>query len=116
MGYESHCEHINGMVVFPNHVSISKSDYDALFKLKAHVTCMPSFIWSELLRLRDNEDSLCIHFLKASFKRKQKALEILRDSKHFELEIRDVIIHNKNKIEVKLTHITQDFKSIIPMI
>ncbi len=116
MSYDIKYEHINNMVVFANDVSISKMDYDALSRLKSFATCEPSFIWTELLRLQENQDTLEINFFKATFKRKLKALETLRDSKHFEMETREVLIRNKVKIQLKLTNITSDFKSIIPMI
>ncbi len=115
MSYDVKYEHQNGRIVFSNGVSILQDDYNALSKLKAYATCEPSFIWSELLRLQDNQDTLVIYFFKASFKRKQRSLEVLRDSKHFIMETSEILVNNKTKIQLTLSKITPEFKSIIPM-
>lgn len=116
MSHQAKHEHLDGTVRFNNNVVISQEDFDALFKLKAHVTCMPSFVWSELLRLKENENSLKVYYLKVNFKRKQKALEILRDSGHFNMLVEEVIHNKKKKIKLSLSDISEDFKSIIPLI
>jgi len=116
MTLTTHYERQNGMVVFENGVEISDTDLDALFKLKAQVTCMPSFIWSQLLRLEESDSELIIHFLKTNFRRKAKALEVLRDSEHFRMETEEVRVNGKTKIRLSLSDITPEFKSIIPLV
>ena len=104
-------------VVFRNNVTISRQDLDALFKVKHQVTCMPSFIWSELLRLKEDQDSLTVRFRnKRNFERKEKALEILRDSDYYKMEKKEVLSNNSCSVELRLTEITPEFKSIIPLI
>ena len=116
MEQEAKYEHKSDHVEFSNNVVISRQEFDAMFKLKFQVTCMPSFIWLELTRLTEEQNSLTIYFFKPNFKRKQIPLEILRDAGHFEMETGEVSVDNKKKIEVKLTEITPEFKSVIGMI
>ena len=109
-------EHKNDYVEFANNVVVTRQEFDAMFKLKFQVTCMPSFIWLELTRLTEDQDSLTIYFFKPNFKRKKIPLEILRDAGHFDLEVNEITVDNKKKIEAKLTRIAPEFKSVIGLI
>lgn len=109
-------EYKHGMVEFSNHVIISETELDALFKLKMQVTCSPSFIWMALRQLEEKDDSLTVRFLKINYKRKQKTLEILRDAGHYRMEVKEMVVDLKNKVEVRLSQITPEFKSILPFL
>ncbi|MDH5656209.1 MAG: hypothetical protein OEZ34_09890 [Spirochaetia bacterium] len=106
----------DGEVFFHNGIVISRQELDALFKIKALVTCSPSFLWMQFLRMKENEDSLSIRFTRSNFKRKQKALEILRDAGHYDLGIQEISENKKNMIQMNFTNIKPDFKSLIPCV
>ena len=114
--HETNYEFKEGMVVFKNDSKITGQNLNALHFIKGESTNVTSFLWQELLRLDETNDTLTIHFLRANFNRNKKYLEKLADSNFFQMQTMEVNVRGLPKIQVEFTGITPEFKSIIKLL
>ena len=115
-GYDVHYEIQGDQVVFKNKVIISTRQLDALFRLKHKTTCIHSFLWMELMRVAQGENSVSVRFNPGNFKRIIKALDVLQETKALDYRTEEITENNRKRIALTIYDIIPDLLSVIPMI
>ena len=116
MNHKVNYQYNEGMVDFANGVRISESELNAIFRLKNKTTCIHSFLWMELLRIPEGENSISVNFNIRNFNRLRDPITILTASGFFKIQTNEFIENNLSRIKVCFSEIHPDFRSIIPLI
>ena len=116
MGHAVNYEIRDDEVIFINDVIISTQQLDALFRLKHKTTCIHSFLWMELIRIPDGQNSVTVRFNVNNFNRIKRALEILQETDALQFQTENFEENNLKRLVLKIFNIHPGFISIFPMI
>lgn len=115
MDHTINYEFENDVITFTNKVRISKTQLDALYRIKGLATGIPTFLWQELLRLPENSDSVAINYQINNFKRIQSFMDTLVDSGFFKYETKEIIVKDRKRLELRIFNIHPALLTIIPL-